>query len=73
MTAETDADVDLLYGMPAIAEFLGMELDQARHLARQGEFPTFKIRKLRCARRSTLRRWLADLEAAAMAERANDA
>ncbi|WP_454917275.1 helix-turn-helix transcriptional regulator [Xanthobacter sediminis] len=66
--AETPApeESDLLYGVPAIAEFLGRTEKQARHRVEAGIIPTFKMPGARsvCARRSTLTAWLADLEAA---------
>ena len=55
---------DLLYGVPAIAEYLGLAVRQARHLCEVGRVPTFKLgNKIICARRSTLSRWLAEREA----------
>ena len=55
---------DLLYGVPAIAEFLGVRVRQARHLCESGRLPTFKLGSQKiCARRSTLWRWLAEQEA----------
>lgn len=63
-------DADLLYGMPAIASFLGLKVPQARHLSDKATIPTFKIGKLTCARRSSLSTWLAEQEAKARAPRA---
>lgn len=58
------SEIDLLYGMPAIAEYLQMRTRQAYHLAENG-LPTFKIGKKTCARRSALSKWLAEQERAA--------
>lgn len=53
---------DLLHGMPAIAAFLGLNERQARHLDATNDMPTFRLGGRICARRSTLRTWLASLE-----------
>lgn len=58
---------DLLYGVPAIAAFLGIRGRQAKHRVSTGEIPTFRIGESICARRSTLNTWLAEREAAALA------
>lgn len=60
-------DCDLLYGVPAIANLLGLTDRQVRHLADTKAVPTFKLpgNKIICARRSTLVTWLAEQEAAA--------
>lgn len=58
----TESEPDLLFGVPAIAQFLGLGEWQARHQIRNGRIPTFKIGKSICARRSTLQTWLNDLE-----------
>ena len=54
---------DLLYGVPSIAEFLGLRDRQVRHLCEIGRLPTFKIGGKICARRSTISDWLAEQEA----------
>jgi excisionase family DNA binding protein len=59
---------DLLYGAPAIADYLGLSDDAVYHLARQKRIPTFKMGRTVCARRSTLVRAIAELEAEAVAE-----
>ena len=56
---------DNLYGVAAIARFLGMPEKPCRHRIEKGEIPTFHIGAIRCARRSTLTGWLAEREAAA--------
>lgn len=68
----TNTDADLLYGMDAVAEFMGIEVDQARHLAKGRTITTFKIGKMRCARKSTIRREIAAIEAAAGAPTEDD-
>ena len=56
---------DLLYGVPAIAGFLGLKVRQARHLCEVGRLPTFKVGNYVCSRRSTISAWLAEQERAA--------
>jgi hypothetical protein len=56
---------DLLEGADAIAEFLfGARTDRRRvyRLRDKGRLPLFRIGGRLCARRSTLREWLADQE-----------
>lgn len=53
---------DLLYGVKAIAEHLGLDEKTARHRVDRKVIPTFKMGGTVCARRSTLDGWLADLE-----------
>lgn len=62
-------EAPLLMGLPAIAGFLGLSERQARHLASKGTLPVFKLKQsaLICARPTTLRSWLAEQEAAALA------
>jgi hypothetical protein len=69
-TAQPIADTkkptaDLLYGVPAIAEFLGMTPAAVYHLAAQKRIPTFKVGKTICARRARI------LEAFEQLEQAN--
>lgn len=54
---------DLLYGVPAIGEFLGLTARQARHLCEVGRVPTFKVGKMICSRRTMLSTWLDEQEA----------
>lgn len=65
----TTEEGDLLYGVASIAGFLGIRPRQAKHRAASGHIPTFKVGDTVCARRSALRRWLAEQEAAAAAAR----
>jgi hypothetical protein len=62
MTQESEPA--LLYGVAAIAKFLGLETKAARHHVENGIIPTFKMKGSRmvCARPATLRQWLADQE-----------
>jgi hypothetical protein len=53
---------DLLYGVPRIAEFLGLTPAAVYHLAAQKRIPTFKIGKTVCARRHKLIAALDELE-----------
>ena len=45
---------DLLYGVPACAEFLGITERQARHRFATGQLPSFRIGESICSRKSTL-------------------
>ena len=58
-------DTALLYGLPAIGEQLGLQVDQVRHLVKRYGLPTFKLGRHVCARRSSVMTWLAEHEAAA--------
>ena len=49
---------DLLYGVRAIGEVLGLTEDQTDHLIRAGRIPAFKLGKRWCSRRSRLVEWL---------------
>lgn len=51
-------DLDLLYGVRAIAEALGLRVNQTDHLCRAGRIPTFRIGGRICSRRSWLGEWL---------------
>ena len=62
---DTVKDGDLLYGVPAIADFLGVSVRQARHQCEVGRVPSFKLGQIICGRRSTLWRWLAEQESGA--------
>lgn len=71
MTDDLSA-ADLLYGVAAIATFLGLSRHQAQHRIDAGDLPTFRLGGKKggtiCARRTTLRSHLAALEAQARAE-----
>lgn len=49
---------DLLYGVPAIAAFLGLRVRQARHRIAENQIPSFKIGGTICASRKVLTEWL---------------
>lgn len=53
---------DLLYGAPAISDFLRLRERQTRHLIEKGFIPTFKIGKTVCASRSALSSYLREQE-----------
>ncbi|MCQ4631676.1 helix-turn-helix domain-containing protein [Shinella sp. CPCC 100929] len=53
---------DLLMGADAIARFLGISRRQVYRLANDGIMPSFKLGGTVAARRSSLTRWLEDLE-----------
>ena len=54
-----ESDLDLLYGIKAIAGALGLREGQARHLADQRQIPVFKVGHIVCSRRSALKGCLA--------------
>ena len=51
---ETRPTADLLYGVPAISQFLGISTHAAYDLAAQKRIPTFKVGKIICARRARI-------------------
>ena len=51
-------DPDLLYGIRAIGEVLGLSEYQTDHLIRAGRIPTFRLGHRWCSRRSVLIGWL---------------
>ena len=57
---------DLLVGTRSIAAFLGLSEGAVRHRLERGDLPSFKLGGTHCARKSTLHRRIADLEAAAL-------
>ena len=62
MTTDTQSQPDLLYGVHAIADYLGIKKRAAQHLVETGRIPAFKIGKTVCARRSTVRAALETME-----------
>ncbi len=57
-----DGRSELLHGAQDIAAFLGLTVRQVeRHIA-QSNLPVFRLGRTVCARRSSLDRWLAELE-----------
>ena len=63
--ARNVGSVDLLYGLAAIGEHVGLTARQVEHLVAKGELPTFKLGATVCARRSTMAKHFAAQEAAA--------
>lgn len=59
-------ETELLHGMMEIAEYLGVRRSTGYHMAEHEGMPTFKLAGKVCARRSSLEKWLAEREAAAM-------
>ncbi|RSU58919.1 hypothetical protein BRX36_19840 [Sphingomonas sp. S-NIH.Pt1_0416] len=60
---------DLLYGLAAIGDHLGLTARQVENLASKGELPTLKLASTVCARRSTIAKHFAAAERAAMTKR----
>jgi hypothetical protein len=58
---------DLLYGVPAISEFLGITAAAVYHLAAKKRIPTFKVGKTVCARRARILEAFEQLEQSAAA------
>ena len=56
----------MLYGVRAIADFLGVRPRQALGLIERGHLPHYHIGKIVCANRSTVQSLLADQEAKSM-------
>jgi excisionase family DNA binding protein len=60
---KTSNESDLLYGVPAIAAYLGLTEKTVRCRIHAGQFaPTFKVGGTICARKSTVDSWLAERE-----------
>ena len=53
---------DLLYGAPAMADFIGITERQVRHRCDTDQLPHFKIGKTLCGRKTTIGRWLDESE-----------
>ena len=66
--ARDDVDLadDLLEGAEAIAAFLGKDARQIYHMVTKRQIPAFKLGAVLHARRSTLKQFFADREAAAV-------
>jgi hypothetical protein len=61
---DDDLNGDFLYGVPAIAQFVGLRERAVYHLAETGRLPLFKVGDLKwCGRKSTLRKHFENLEA----------
>ena len=49
---------DVLYGIKAIGDHLGIDRGQTKHRIAQGLIPTFKIDRAVCSTRSALDAWI---------------
>jgi hypothetical protein len=58
-------ELDLLTGADAIAAFMGVKPRRVYHLAETLRLPVFRLGATLCARRSTLIRWIEDMERSA--------
>lgn len=67
----TTNEIDLLTGADAIAAFMGLKARRVYHLAETQRLPVFRLGATLCARRSTLLKWIAEMENQAM--NSNDA
>ena len=65
----TNDQSELLESVAEIGVYLNRTPRRVHHLIDREGLPVFKLAGRICARRSTLDRWLAEREAAAMAER----
>ena len=54
---------DMLRGITAIGRELGLTRASAQHRILAGQIPVFRMGNTVCARRSTLRTWIAEQEA----------
>jgi excisionase family DNA binding protein len=61
-------ELDLLSGAEAIAAYIGVKPRRVYHLAEGRRIPVFRIGSTLCARRSTLLRWVEDMERAAICD-----
>lgn len=61
--------LDLLFGIAAIARFMGLSKGQARGLVARRAIPCFELDGVACARRSSIVRHLQALEARAGGDR----
>jgi excisionase family DNA binding protein len=59
-------ELDLLTGAEAIAAFMGVKPRRVYHLAEAQRLPVFRMGSTLCARRSTLLRWIEDMEQSAL-------
>ncbi|QIB36552.1 helix-turn-helix domain-containing protein [Ancylobacter pratisalsi] len=56
-------DEDLIDGLSGIALYLGWSKNRVKHACRDHGLPVFRIGRRVFARKSTITRWLSDLEA----------
>lgn len=64
-----DDRFDLLFGVPAIGRFTSLNPVQVADLITNHALPSFRIGAVTCARKSSLRTWLHNVEEAAHGER----
>lgn len=60
-------ELDLLTGADAIAAFMRVKPRRIYHLAETKQLPVFRMGATLCARRSTLVRWIEEMERGAAA------
>lgn len=57
-----DQKSDLLYGVKAIADFLGLREKQCRNRIDREIIPSFRVGRSVCARKSSLQKWIDEME-----------
>ncbi|WP_435654973.1 helix-turn-helix domain-containing protein [Brucella pituitosa] len=62
MQHENDNEADLLMGALAIAKYLGVTRRQVYHLVYSQTIPSFKLAGTVAARKSSLKKWMENLE-----------
>jgi len=62
MHHENDNEADLLMGALAIAKYLGVTRRQVYHLVYSQTIPSFKLAGTVAARKSSLKKWMENLE-----------
>lgn len=55
-------ELDLLSGAEDIAAFMGIKPRRVYHLAENNQLPVFRLGATICARRSTIIRWIEEME-----------
>ena len=55
-------ELDLLSGADSIAAFLGIKTRRVYHLVESRRLPVFRLGSTICARRSTIIRWIEEME-----------
>jgi len=59
-------EIDLLAGADQIAAFMGLKVRRVYHLAEMQRLPVFRLGATLCARKSTLLKWIEEMENRAM-------
>lgn len=67
MDSSPDLSRDLLVGADVIADYLGVRKRQIYHAAERNYLPLFRFGALICARKSTLTKWVEELDRAPIA------